>query len=134
MAAACGLAVLLAACGDRQAGPSPDASAVELEVTFGAEIRGTHTTYSTFTVELRCDPPDGTVIDARASCERLEAEQELLVAPPGSACDRPPSDWEVTVRGTYEGRAVAAVFDRCHRAEVARWMRIVDFDIPEPGI
>lgn len=131
-------AALLASCGgggdQPPAPPALGPGTTELEVVFGAEIHGAHVVYSTFSVRLRCDPPDGTVVDPRAACERLEAEPDLLISPPAKACDRPPTDWDVTVRGSYRGRPVEAVFSRCHQAEVVRWMRVVDFEIPVPGI
>jgi hypothetical protein len=40
----------------------------------------------------------------------------------------------VEITGLLHGARVDAAFDSCHRAEVERWMAVVDFDIPEPGI
>lgn len=126
-------AVLLASCGGSGSPPPPtEPPSAGLVVVFGADIRGTP---STFATELDCAIPDGDVPDPAASCRDLESRPDLLVPPPSEAsCDRQPTEWEVEVSGVYRGRPVDVHFDRCHPAEVAGWMQVVRFEIPVPGV
>ncbi len=127
-------AVLLASCGGGGSPPPPtEPPSAGLVVVFGADIRGTP---STFATELDCAIPDGDVPDPAASCRDLAGQPDLLVSPEpgGTLCDRPPTEWGVEVTGVYQGRRVDARFDRCHPAEVARWMRVMRFEIPVPGV
>jgi hypothetical protein len=124
--------LLLAACGGE--GPvdtPPPGGSGGLVVVFSAEIRAVP---SSFAVDLACDPPGGDVLDPVKACRALERQPALLVPVPAAPCDSPPTEWSVEITGLLHGARVDAAFDSCHRAEVERWMAVVDFDIPEPGI
>jgi hypothetical protein len=75
---------------------------------------------------LRC-PDDGTLPNARAACERLDelGPEALAPLPGGIACTQIYGGPQVAeVRGTFDGKAVNARFNRTNGCEIQRWDRV----------
>lgn len=117
------LVVALPACGgndgDGGAEPPPRTSltiVVQPEGPGGPEFQAT----------LECDPPGGTHPDPEAACRALTANPEALEPVPADmVCAQlfgGPN--RATVRGTFEGRGVAAELSRTNSCEIDRWDRL----------
>jgi hypothetical protein len=78
-------------------------------------------------LELRCDPPAGTVPDPAGACAELGAMEDPFAPVPGStACTEIYGGPQViTVRGTWSGRPVDARFSRVDGCQIERYDRLV---------
>jgi hypothetical protein len=77
-------------------------------------------------LELRCDPPTGTVPDPGAACAALAAIAEPFApVPPATACTEIYGGPEVmVVRGTWSGEEVDARLTRVDGCEIERYDRV----------
>jgi hypothetical protein len=75
---------------------------------------------------LECDPPGGTHPDPDAACKALAANRSALDPVPADVvCSQlygGPS--QATIRGTLDGREVAAELNRRNGCEIERWDRL----------
>jgi hypothetical protein len=78
-------------------------------------------------LELRCDPPAGTVPDPAGACAALGAvEDPFAPVPAATACTEIYGGPQVImVRGTWSGRSVDARFSRVDGCEIERYDRLV---------
>lgn len=76
---------------------------------------------------LRCDPPSGTIQDPRAACRAIATRPRLVTTPPSNVtCSPPIGMWQVTITGTFRGKAVRQEFGSCEN-QVFAWMRLAHY-------
>lgn len=120
-----GVAVVACGCGGDGGGDGgADGSrpATDLEISFWPSGMNGASRNRT----LQCRPPGGTLPNADAACTRLEelGDEAFRPVPKEIACAQIFGGPQVAeVRGTFEGRPVAAVFNRTNGCEMERWTR-----------
>jgi hypothetical protein len=123
------LAATVSACGkDADSGSASDATALKITVVVGE--RADPTTY-----ELECDPSGGNHPQPAQACKALDqagADVFEPVANDQMCTELYGGPQTATVKGTYEGDKVDAVFNRTNGCEIARWERLgtTFFNVP----
>jgi hypothetical protein len=113
-------ALLMAGCGSLGSdSDSGSGSSTDTELTITVWPQGAGGPSREWT--LRCDPPAGSLPDAREACERLTAEL-LQPRADDEICTQIYGGPQVArVTGTFEGRAVDVRYGRANGCEIHQW-------------